>query len=104
MGTYVLRWLFAGGLYMVCLDGSSLRLTATYGLISSLTVILLGPLVGRGVDLCENRLKAAKICLLVQNTCVSVAAIILALLLGLREDCEDEDSEVSRRRSRFRAM
>ncbi len=43
-------WLFSGGLYMVRLDPSSLRLTAAYGLFIAATVICLGAALGRWID------------------------------------------------------
>lgn len=43
-------WHFAIGLYLVELTPGSLRLTAIYQLISTLSIILFGPLVGDWVD------------------------------------------------------
>ena len=43
-------WHFAIGLYLVELTPGSLRLTAIYQLISTLSIIIFGPLVGDWVD------------------------------------------------------
>ena len=39
-------WVFAVGLYLVELTPGSLRLTAIYSLVMTLTMILFGPFVG----------------------------------------------------------
>ena len=49
-------WMFAVGLYLVELTPNSLRLTALYGLVVSLTVVLFGTSVGHWVDV-NPRLK-----------------------------------------------
>ena len=43
-------WHFAIGLYLVELTPGSLRLTAIYQLVSTLSIIVFGPLVGDWVD------------------------------------------------------
>lgn len=43
-------WHFAIGLYLVELTPGSLRLTAIYQLVSTLSIIIFGPLVGDWVD------------------------------------------------------
>ena len=43
-------WVFAVGLYLVELTPGSLRLTAIYSLVMTLTMILFGPFVGDWVD------------------------------------------------------
>jgi len=57
-------WHFAIGLYLVELTPGSLRLTAIYQLVSTLSIIIFGPLVGDWVD-ANPRLKGAQSCLLV---------------------------------------
>jgi len=57
-------WHFAIGLYLVELTPGSLRLTAIYQLVSTLSIIIFGPLVGDWVD-ANPRLKGARLCLLV---------------------------------------
>ena len=47
-------WTFAVGLYMVYATPDSLRLTAIYGLVISVSVIALGASVGRWVDTTER--------------------------------------------------
>eukprot|EP00094_Tigriopus_californicus_P010640 TCALIF_10264-PA protein Name:"Similar to SLC40A1 Solute carrier family 40 member 1 (Homo sapiens)" AED:0.13 eAED:0.13 QI:0/0/0/0.85/1/1/7/0/485 len=80
-------WWFAGGLYMMELAPENLRLTATYGLILSATVILLGATLGRWID-DSKRLTAARTCLMVQNVSVAICAVILSLYLH-RENPEE---------------
>lgn len=43
-------WHFAIGLYLVELTPGSLRLTAIYQVVSTLSIIVFGPLVGDWVD------------------------------------------------------
>jgi len=43
-------WHFAIGIYLVELTPGSLRLTAIYQLVSTLSIIIFGPLVGDWVD------------------------------------------------------
>ena len=57
-------WHFAIGLYLVELTPGSLRLTAIYQLVSTLSIIIFGPLVGDWVD-ANPRLKGTCSCLLV---------------------------------------
>ena len=52
-------WHFAIGLYLVELTPESLRLTAIYQLVSTLSIIIFGPLVGDWVD-ANPRLKGTK--------------------------------------------
>ena len=52
-------WHFAIGLYLVELTPGSLRLTAIYQLVSTLSIIIFGPLVGDWVD-ANPRLKGTR--------------------------------------------
>jgi len=71
-------WWFAGGLFMLKLDnGSSLQLTAVYGLVLAATVILLGSTIGNWIDN-TRRIVAARTFLAVQNLSVAIAASILS--------------------------
>eukprot|EP00095_Tigriopus_kingsejongensis_P004583 snap_masked-scaffold715_size107919-processed-gene-0.5 protein:Tk04583 transcript:snap_masked-scaffold715_size107919-processed-gene-0.5-mRNA-1 annotation:"putative ferroportin" len=74
-------WWFAGGLYMMELAPENLRLTATYGLIISATVICLGATLGRWIDK-SHRLTAARSCLVIQNVSVAICALVLSLYLS----------------------
>ncbi|XP_037089441.1 solute carrier family 40 member 1-like [Pollicipes pollicipes] len=74
-------WTFAVGLYMVYATPNSLRLTALYGLVISVSVIVLGAPVGRWVDH-TARLRAAQLSLVVQNVSVCTCAVIL--IVGLQ--------------------
>jgi len=80
-------WWFAGGCYMLELHNQSLRLTAIYGLVIAASVILLGSTVGRWIDR-TRRLTAARVFLTVQNTAVSLCAVLLAGFITYRSDLE----------------
>ena len=59
------------------------RLTAIYGLIIAASVIVFGASLGRWIDR-TKRLTAAKTFLLVQNTCVSLCALLLSGFIGYK--------------------
>lgn len=73
-------WSFAVGLFLIDISPKSLRLTATYGLTSGVMLFLLGAIIGDWVDKTE-RLKAARIALFVQNTCVLLCACLVGVYL-----------------------
>lgn len=77
-------WHFAIGLYLVELTPGSLRLTAIYQLVSTLSIILFGPLVGDWVD-ANPRLKVAQVSLVIQNVAVTVCGVLLLVMLELKE-------------------
>merc|ERR1719433_1081406 len=79
---------------MLELRSSSLRLTATYGLVIAASVILFGASVGRWIDR-TRRLTAAKTFLLVQNLCVSLCALLLAGFIGYRDQIDEEYLELA---------
>jgi len=87
-------WWFAGGCYMLELHKESLRLTAIYGLVIAATVILFGASIGRWIDR-TRRLTAARVFLTIQNTAVSLCALLLAGFITFRNELEDEDGWVS---------
>lgn len=62
-------WHFAIGLYLVELTPGSLRLTAIYQLVSTLSIIIFGPLVGDWVD-ANPRLKGTSTSILNLNILV----------------------------------
>merc|ERR550519_994845 len=70
-------WWFAGGCYMLELDGRSLRLTALYGLVIAASVIVFGASIGRWIDR-TPRLTAARTFLTIQNVAVSLCALLLS--------------------------
>jgi len=70
---------------MMKLDHMSLRLTATYGLVIAATVIALGASIGRWIDR-SRRLTAARTFLTVQNTAVSLCALLLAGFIQFGDD------------------
>jgi len=76
-------WWFAGGVFMLHLQEDNLRLTAIYGLIIAASVIVFGASLGRWIDR-TKRLTAAKTFLLVQNTCVSLCALLLSGFIGYK--------------------
>ncbi|KAJ7354739.1 hypothetical protein OS493_030516 [Desmophyllum pertusum] len=75
-------WHFAIGLYLVELTPGSLRLTAIYQLISTLSIIIFGPLVGDWVD-ANARLKVAQVSLIIQNVAVIICGVLLLIMLEL---------------------
>ena len=80
-------WWFAGGCYMLELQPSSLRLTATYGLVIAASVIVFGASLGRWIDR-SRRITAARTFLTIQNTAVSLCALLLAGFIQFRADLE----------------
>jgi len=80
-------WGFAVGLYLVFISPNSLQLTAIYGFLTSITAILFGAFIGRWVDKTE-RLKAAQISLILQNTSVVICASLLIVHLHFKEDLD----------------
>jgi len=82
-------WWFAGGCYMLEMHKESLRLTAIYGLVIAASVILFGASVGRFIDK-TRRLTAARIFLTVQNTAVSLCALLLAWFISYKEELPQE--------------
>merc|ERR1719187_1787074 len=62
---------------MLELYKESLRLTATYGLVIAASVIVFGASMGRCIDK-TPRLTAARVFLTIQNTAVSLCALLLA--------------------------
>merc|ERR1719266_2392463 len=80
-------WWFAGGCYMLELLPTSLRLTATYGLVISASVIVFGANIGRLVDT-MGRISAARLSLAIQNLATATCALILAAFLHYRAELE----------------
>lgn len=78
-------WHFAIGLYLVELTPESLRLTAIYQLVSTLSIIIFGPLVGDWVD-ANPRLKVAQVSLIIQNVAVIICGVLLIIMLELAKD------------------
>jgi len=81
-------WWFAGGCYMLELHKESLRLTATYGLVIAASVILFGASVGRWIDK-TRRLTAARTFLTIQNTAVSLCALLLAGFISYKSQIDE---------------
>merc|ERR1719315_490009 len=73
---------------MLELHKESLRLTATYGLVIAASVILFGASVGRWIDK-TRRLTAAKTFLTIQNTAVSLCALLLAGFISYKSQIEE---------------
>jgi len=74
---------------MLKLQPESLRLTAIYGLVIAGTVILFGASVGKWIDR-TRRLTAARTFLTIQNTAVSMCALLLAGFLHYQEELEPD--------------
>merc|ERR550519_2477399 len=75
---------------MLELHKESLRLTATYGLIIAASVILFGASIGRWIDK-TRRLTAAKTFLTIQNTAVSLCALLLAGFISYKSELAESD-------------
>merc|ERR1719427_389273 len=73
---------------MLELHKESLRLTATYGLIIAASVILFGASIGRWIDK-TRRLTAAKTFLTIQNTAVSLCALLLAGFISYKSQIDE---------------
>merc|ERR1719450_1965933 len=82
-------WWFAGGCYMLELYKESLRLTAIYGLVIAASVIIFGASVGRCIDK-TRRLTAARVFLTIQNTAVSLCALLLSWFISHKETIKEE--------------
>ena len=82
-------WAFGIGLLLFKLYPGNLTLVAGFGLVNCATCILLGAAVGGWIDRTE-RLRAARILLLIQNLGVAIDCAIFALFYGW----EDEVLEV----------
>jgi len=83
-------WWFAGGCYMLELHKEDLRLTATYGLVIAASVIMFGATVGRCIDK-THRLTAARVFLTIQNTAVSLCALLLAGFISYKSELAESD-------------
>ena len=81
-------WWFAGGVFMLHLQDDNLRLTAIYGLVIAASVIMFGATIGNWIDR-TKRLTAAKTFLLVQNTCVSLCALLLSGFMGYKDEIDE---------------
>lgn len=78
-------WWFAGGVFMLHLQDHNLRLTAIYGLVIASAVILFGASLGKWIDR-TKRLFAAKTFLIIQNTCVSLCAVLLSWFIVYKSE------------------
>lgn len=79
---------------MLEMQPASLRLTATYGFVIAASVIIFGASVGRWIDR-TRRITAARTFLTIQNTAVSLCAVILAGFIQWRHKIELEDLQVA---------
>jgi len=87
-------WWFAGGVFMLHLQDEDLRLTAIYGLVIAASVIIFGASLGKWIDR-TRRLTAAKTFLVVQNTCVSLCALLLSGFIGYKSEIDEEYHQVA---------
>ena len=81
-------WHFAVPLFLVSLQSSDLKLPAAYGLATTATVLVFGPIVGGWIDR-TARLKAVKITLAVQNSFVVINCVLLLVYLIKKEMFSD---------------
>jgi len=70
---------------MLHLQDHNLRLTAIYGLVIASAVILFGASLGKWIDR-TKRLFAAKTFLIIQNTCVSLCAVLLSWFIVYKSE------------------
>merc|ERR1719232_1938976 len=73
---------------MLHLQDDDLRLTAIYGLVIAASVIMFGASIGNWIDR-TKRLTAAKTFLIVQNTCVSLCALVLSGFIGYKDKLDE---------------
>lgn len=71
-------WQFAIGLYFIKLHPGSFLLAAIHGIISSMAVFLIAPIIGLWIER-TARLKEIKISLFLQNGFVALGALCVAL-------------------------
>ena len=71
-------WMFGAGIFMVHLNPENLRLVVMYGFFLSVSVIIFGPFVGKWIDQTQ-RLRAALICMVMQNIPSAVSCVFLGL-------------------------
>ena len=81
-------WNFAVPLFLVSLQSFDLKLPAAYGLATTATVIVFGPMVGDWIDH-TARLLAIKITLAVQHTFVIVNSVLLLIYFFKDETVSD---------------
>eukprot|EP00088_Acartia_fossae_P000793 TRINITY_DN10310_c0_g1_i1.p1 TRINITY_DN10310_c0_g1~~TRINITY_DN10310_c0_g1_i1.p1 ORF type:complete len:602 (+),score=157.62 TRINITY_DN10310_c0_g1_i1:114-1919(+) len=81
-------WMFAFGLFLFKMHNKDLRLLAFYGFAMNTSNILLLSAIGKWID-DKKRLTAARILLIIQNTCVIINCIILALFFLYNEDIQE---------------
>ena len=74
-------WSFGAGIFMVELAPQNLRLVSVYGLVLSISVIILGAPIGNWIDK-SQRLKAARVFLATQNLVTALSCAILGLYFG----------------------
>ncbi|CAH1238030.1 SLC40A1 [Branchiostoma lanceolatum] len=81
-------WAFAVALFLIELSPGSLQLTAIYGFAKSISVLLLGAIIGDWIDR-TPRLKAVRIALVIQNGSVALCAVVFALTSVYRKQMEN---------------
>ncbi|KAE8580126.1 hypothetical protein XENTR_v10024317 [Xenopus tropicalis] len=77
-------WHFAVSVFLVELYGHSLLLTAVYGFVVSGSILLLGAVIGDWVDKNE-RIKAARTSLVIQNISIMFCGIILMMVFRYKD-------------------
>ena len=77
-------WNFAVPLFLLSLESYDLKLPAAYGLATTATVLLFGPIVGDWIDR-AGRLSAIKTTIAVQNFFVIINSVLLLVYLSKRE-------------------
>jgi len=77
-------WNFAVPLFLLSLESYDLKLPAAYGLATTASVLLFGPIVGGWIDR-AGRLSAIKTTIAVQNFFVIVNSVLLLVYLTKKE-------------------
>ncbi|XP_069115704.1 ferroportin-like [Argopecten irradians] len=80
-------WWFGVGLFLVEVTPHSLQLTALYGFSNGGAMLLLAAVIGDWIDR-SNRLKAARVALVLNNVSITVCCVVIFLVLTYRSQIE----------------
>ncbi|XP_060079879.1 solute carrier family 40 member 1-like [Ylistrum balloti] len=88
-------WWFGIGLFLVEVTPHSLQLTALYGFSNGGAMLLLAAVIGDWIDK-SNRLKAARVALILNNISISICCVVIFFVLKYRPVIEAawEDSRL----------
>ncbi|XP_033758766.1 solute carrier family 40 member 1-like [Pecten maximus] len=80
-------WWFGIGLFLVEVTPHSLQLTALYGFSNGGAMLLLAAVIGDLIDK-SNRLKAARVALVLNNVSIAICCVVIFLVLTYRPQIE----------------